>query len=1055
MRPLLRSIRAACGLLAAGLAVVCLTTPAVGQPARPSQAPSRSVDPAMLESLRFRNIGPATTGGRIVEFAVVPDNTDIIYAATASGGAWKTINGGTTWAPVFDHATSISIGAIAVSRSNRNLVWIGTGEANQVRSSSWGDGIYKSEDGGKSWKNMGLKGSQHVGRVLIHPTDPDVVYVAALGALWGSNEERGLYKTKDGGTTWTRVLGISRYTGVVDVAMDPRDPDVLYAAAFQRERRYYSFVGGGPEGGLFKSTDAGTTWVKVSGGFPTGEVGRIGVAICASEPDRLYAAVVGPGGGIFRSDDRGASWEQRTDRISTHWYYGQIYCDPANPERVYVPMTRFFVSDDGGRTFRDDFARANVHGDHHTFWVNPQNPRHMIVGNDGGIYISRDAGATWDFQDHLSIAQFYTVAVDMQEPFYHVYGGTQDNSSYGGPSGTRNSDGIVNDDWFMTVGGDGFYLQIDPTDPTVVYSESQYGNMFRFDTRTGERRFIQPQPADGTKYRWNWSAPILVSPHANRTVYTGANMLFKSTTRGDAWTVISPDLSRRVDEYTLPLQDKVQPRTAVDLHSSTADYGNVTSISESPRKAGVLAVGTDDGLVHLTRDDGKTWAKTERFPGVAMHTRVSRVVMSRFADDTVYVTFDAHQDNDFRPYVFKSTDFGKTWISISASLPDSGSVHVIVEHIRNPRLLFVGTEFGVFMSINSGTDWTPLRLNLPTVAVHDIAVHPRENDLVVATHGRGFWILDDLSALESLTPETASGPATLYPLRRAVQFNRFVRGRNAHGQQAFVAPNPPDGAIITYFAHQGDRVEIDVLDGAGSVMRRLAPGSPAARTGMHRLVWDLRYAPPLEDTPGEGGRGPFVFPGAYRVRLKVGAAEQMQSVNVSGDPLVTISDQDRKTWHDTLVALSGMHRAVRAALATAEHLDAELKSIGAALGRHAGVPAAVTAEHQSLSKEVGAILLVLRGEPPAGVALTPGPPGLVELIGDTYNTANASTALPTADQAQVTVRGHQRLGDLIGRINTLSRTSLPALTAKLDAQNVAWTAGRPLSLPPLTLPRLP
>ncbi len=425
--------------------------------AQRSPSASTAIDPAVLSDLRYRNIGPAITGGRIVEFAVVEREPAIIYAATASGGAWKTINGGTTWEPVFDNERTISIGAIALSQTNPSVVWIGTGEANSVRSSSWGNGVYRSLDAGRTWTHMGLEKSQHVGRILIDPADVNTVYVAALGALWTSNDERGLYKTTDGGTTWSQVLRVSEYTGIADVAMDPRDPNLLYAASFQRERRYYSFLGGGPESAVFKSTDAGKTWHKLTTGLPSGDAGRIGLAVCRSKPDRLYAAMVGPDGGIFRSDDRGASWERRTSRISTHWYYGQIVCDPGNPERVFVPMTPLHVSEDGGATFKEDMARRGVHADHHTLWINPTDTSHMLLGNDGGIYISRDAGRSWDFQDHLPITQFYTVAVDMQEPWYYVYGGTQDNSSWGGPSGTRSSDGIVNGDWYLTVGGDGFY----------------------------------------------------------------------------------------------------------------------------------------------------------------------------------------------------------------------------------------------------------------------------------------------------------------------------------------------------------------------------------------------------------------------------------------------------------------------------------------------------------------------------------------------------------------------------------------------------------------------
>jgi photosystem II stability/assembly factor-like uncharacterized protein len=1015
-----------------------------------------ALDSAMVQDLRFRNIGPAITGGRIVEFAVVEDDPSIIYAATASGGAFKTINGGTSWEPVFDRERTVSIGAISVSQSHPNVVWIGTGEANSVRSSSWGNGLYRSLDAGRTWVHRGLDKSQHVGRVVIHPKNPDIVYVAALGALWTSNEERGLYKTVDGGATWKQVLRVSKYTGVADVAMDPRNPDVLYAATFQRERRYYSFLGGGPEGAIFKSVDGGATWQKLTTGLPPGDLGRIGLSVCRTQPDRIYAAIVGPHGGIFRSDDTGASWEKRTGQISTHWYYGQIVCDPNNAERVFVPMTRHYVSEDGGRTFKDDFARGGVHVDHHAIWINPRNSKHILLGTDGGIYISRDAGATWDFQDHLPMTQFYTVAVDMQEPWYYVYGGTQDNSSWGGPSGTRSSDGIVNADWYQTVGGDGFYSQIDPTDPTIVYAESQYGNLVRFNTRTGERRAIQPQPPEGQKYRWNWSAPILISPHDPAVLYFGANILFRSGTRGDAWDAISPDLTRQVDEWKLPLQDKVQPQTAIDLHASTADYGNITSISESPLRAGVLAVGTDDGLVQVTRDGGKNWSRATAFAGVPEQTRVSRVVLSRFAEGTIYVSLDGHQDNNFTPYVFRSTDYGKTWTSIASDLPGDGPVHVIAEHHRNRNLLFVGTEFGVFFTVDAGARWVALRNNLPTVAVHDIAIHPRENDLVLGTHGRGFWILDDLAPLEATTPETLSGGARLYPIRRAWQLHRFVRGRNATGQQRFTAPNPPDGAIVNYYARKDDRVEIDVLDAQGGVVRRLADGRPAQRTGIFRTTWDLRYpspAPPRaeddEEGPFTGPRGPFVLPGKYDIRMRVGGAEQRQTVDVLPDPAITLSTEDRRRWHQTLLALADMYRVSRAALTTLDRLRTDLSAARAALTDAGARGEALAREEAVVSKEIAAIGRTLRGEPSRGIALTPGPPPLAQRISQLLSAVEASTALPTADQQRLTRSSHEQLGEVVKRLNALIETTVPALFDQMDAQKVKWTAGRPLALMPL------
>ena len=1014
-----------------------------------------NLDASHLAALHWRSIGPAITGGRTVEFAVVEVNPDIIYAATASGGAWKTTNGGTTWEPVFERERTVSLGAIALSQSNPSIIWVGTGEANSVRSSSWGDGVYKSEDGGRSWTHLGLEKSQHVGRILIHPENPDIVYVAALGALWGENEERGLFKTTNGGRTWTKTLYVSPYTGVVDVAMDPRDPDVLYAATFQRERRYYSFLGGGPEGGVFKSVNGGNDWMKLTGSLPKGPVGRIGLAVCRSQPDTLYAAIVAPNGGIFRSDDRGASWERRTPEVSTHWYYGQIVCDPKNPDRLYVPQTRFHLSEDGGRTFRSDFATPNVHGDYHTIWIDPNDTDHMALGTDGGIYLSRDGGRTWEFMDQLSIAQFYSVAVDMQEPFYYVYGGTQDNSSWGGPSGTRYADGITNADWYLTVGGDGFYAQIDPTDPTVVYSESQYGNLFRFDTRTGERQHIQPQPPSSQKYRWNWSAPVLISPHNPQTLYFAANVLFKSTDRGDSWQVISPDLTRQIDEFTLPLQGKVWDRDAIDLHASTADYGNITTIAESPIRRGLLVVGTDDGLVQVSRDDGGQWAKSSGFPGVPEQTRVSRVVASRFAEGTIYATFDGHQDNDFKPYVLRSVDCGRSWKSIAANLPEFGSVHVIAEHPRNSSLLFVGTEFGVFFTIDGGVRWMELRNNLPTVAVHDLVIHPRDNDLVLGTHGRGFWILDDIGPLEALSPSVLDAESHLFNIRPAVQMHHFNRGGGSTGQQRFAAPNPPDGAIISYYSASTQSGQVDVLDSVGRLVRRLT-GPRAA--GIQRLVWDLREEPPGPvDSAGRarfgrGLRGPFVLPGNYLVRLRLGSEEHRQIAQVSPDPLVSMTDEDRRGWHDETIALGQLLETAQIALATAEHLQSRLRDIRAAVAAAPAAAAPLGEKTSTLARDVEALLTELRGQAEEGVARTPGPLAVVDQLRQLYSTVEAATARPTAEQRRVAREAHDRLSRVVTGLNRLTQSSIPALAGELDQAGVRWTEGRPIRLPAVTLP---
>ncbi len=1005
---------------------------------------------ADLAALQWRHIGPAIMSGRTVAFAVNPDDKRVMYAATASGGAWKTDNSGTTWKPVFERQGSVSLGAIAVAPSNPNIVWVGTGEANNVRSSSFGDGVYKSMDAGKTWRQMGLEGTRHVGRFAIHPTDPDIVYVAGLGSLWGPNPERGLFKTMDGGESWTNVLPVSDHTGVVDVLMDPRDPEVLFAATFQRERRMWSMVGGGPEGGIYKSTDAGASWEQLTVGLPQGDVGRIGLAVCASQPDTMYATVVAPDGGTFRSRDGGASWELRNADVQSHWYYGHLACDPQDPDRLYVPMTPLYVSEDGGETFQTELARSGVHGDHHTIWVDPDDSRHLVLGNDGGIYISYDRGLTWQFQGNVSVAQFYTVAVDMREPFYWVHGGTQDNSSWGGPSATRYASGIANEDWIVTSGGDGFYSQIDPTDPEIVYSESQYGVMSRVDLRTGERRRIQPwQPQDGAPgYRWNWSAPLQISPHDHRTLYFAANVVFKSTDRGDSWEVISPDLTRQLDRATLPLQGKVQPPDAIDLHASTAMYGNISTLSVSPVAVGTLAVGTDDGLIQVSRNDGGTWRQSDTFPGVPDMMKVSWVTWSANREGTLYAAFDGHKDNVFGPFVVTSDDYGETWTNITGDLPEFGSSRVIVEHPRNPELLFVGTEVGIFTSFTGGNEWISLQNNLPTVAVHGIVVHPRENDLVIGTHGRGFWILDDIGILEELATAVSSSSIHLAQPRPSMQLHDFARGRRSLGASFFTAPNPPRGAIITYWigadASQTAAV-VDILDADGNGVRRL----PAGRgdSGIRRLVWDLRHDPPADPRSQAGRRGLrgfFVMPGEWTVRLTVGDQVHERTLVVEPDLLIDRSDADRRLWHDTLASQSSMVGVARAAEVTAREIVDQVTQALGALESHPDAPASLVERARALADGARQLLVDLRGPQQSGIAQQETSVPLASLVERLYSTTESWTGPPTADQARLTRWAYDRLVTAAANLDRLAQEAMPALRRELDEAGVVWTPGRAL-----------
>ena len=640
---------------------------AFGQPNRKTEPAKGQLSDVMssatFSGIELRSIGPAFTGGRIVALAVDPNNRAHYYVGVASGGVWETYNDGTSWTPVFEHEPVYSIGAVAMDPKNPFVVWVGTGEANSQRSVGWGDGIYKTLDGGKHWTNMGLKTSEHIGKILIDPRNSNIVYVAAQGPLWGPGGDRGLYKTTDGGKTWKDVLKISENTGVNDVEMDPSNPNVLYASTYERRRHTWGFIDGGPESGIYKSTDAGETWTKLTAGLPTVDMGKIGLAVSPVKPSVLYATIEAAEGkgGIFRSTDYGETWEKMNSYNETAMYYGVIYADPKNVNRIYLMGTYLMYSDNGGKTMKHMDEKWK-HVDSHVMYIDPNDPDYYLVGCDGGLYESYDRAKNWDFKSNLPITQFYDVDVDNSKPFFYVYGGTQDNNSVGGPSQTMSASGIVNSDWFITVGGDGFESRVDPVDPNTVYAESQYGGLVRYNRKTEQMLGIQPvQGKNEAPLRWEWDSPIIISPFDHNTIYFGANKLFKSTDRGDSWTEISGDLTRQIDVNKLKILGRVWGPDAVARNTSTSFYGTLTSISESPLKRGLLYVGTDDGLMQVTDNDGKTWRKIDKFPGVPELAYVTRVITSRFDVNTVYAAFDNHKNEDFKPYLLKSTDQGRTW----------------------------------------------------------------------------------------------------------------------------------------------------------------------------------------------------------------------------------------------------------------------------------------------------------------------------------------------------------------------------------------------------------
>ena len=664
-----------------------------------------------FSGLKFRNIGPALTSGRVADIAVNPTNSAEYYVAVASGGVWKTTNHGTTYSPIFDGQGSYSIGCVTIDPSNPHTIWVGTGENNNQRSVAYGDGVYKSNDGGKSWINVGLKKSEHIGKIIVHPNNSNIVYVAAYGPLWSEGGDRGLYKTEDGGKKWAKVLEIDEHTGISDIVMDSGNPNIIYAAAHQRRRHTFTYVGGGPSSGIHKTIDGGKNWDKLTSGLPSTTMGRIGLAISPVNPDYVFAMIEAEQDkqGFYRSTNRGASWTKMSKHKTSGNYYQEIICDPVDLDKVFSMDTWLHHTEDGGKTFQKTGEKSK-HVDNHCIWINPNNTNHWIVGCDGGLYETWDHAANWQYKPNLPVTQYYKVAVDNAEPFYNVYGGTQDNNSMGGPSRTTTNHGIMNSDWYITNGGDGFESAIDPIDPNIVYAQAQYGWLVRYDKATGERVGIQPQPkADEDGLRWNWDAPLIISPHNNKRLYFAANKLFKSNDQGNTWECISEDLTRQIDRNTLKVMGRVQSIDAVMKNKSTTMYGNIVALDESPKQEGLIYVGTDDGLIQITEDNGKTWKKISSFSGIPENTYVNAIVCSQHDANTVYAVFNNHKQGDFKPYILKSTDKGLTWLAVQGNLPKRGSVYDIAEDHINKNLLFAGTEFGAFFSIDGGNEWTQLK----------------------------------------------------------------------------------------------------------------------------------------------------------------------------------------------------------------------------------------------------------------------------------------------------------------------------------------------------------
>ena len=1068
-----------------------------GEKSAEETKPTDPLSTPTFNGLKFRSIGPAFTSGRVIGFAVDPNNSARYFAAAASGGVWKTVNNGSTWIPVFDKEGSYSIGAIALDPKNPLTVWVGTGENNSQRSVSYGNGVYRSDDGGKSWKNVGLKSSEHIGRIAIDPKDSNIVYVAAQGPLWGPGGDRGLYKTTDGGKTWQKILSISENTGVTEIVIDPQNPETLYAAAYQRRRHMWTLINGGPESAIYKSTDAGATWNKLKTGLPTTDLGRVGLAISPVDSNVIYATVEAADrkGGIFRSSDRGGSWERRNEFDATAMYYSRIVADPKDVDRIYVMNVFLMVSDDGGRTLRR-LGEKSKHVDNHDIWINPNNTDHYLVGCDGGVYESHDRGANWEFKPNLPITQFYDVTTDNATPFYNVFGGAQDNFNVGGPSRTRSASGITNADWFVTLGGDGFRTQVDPEDPNTIYSEYQNGALSRFDKLTGERIAIQPAVGRGEEpLRWNWDSPFIISPHSHTRLYFAADKLFRSDDRGDSWAVVSGQLSRGLDRDKLPVMGKVWGMDAVAKNASTAFFGNASALAESSKKDGLIYIGTDDGLLQITEDGGKTWRRLDKFPGVADMSYVSRIATSNHDTNTVYVAFENHQNADFKPYLLKSVDAGRTWVSIAGNLPKNGPVWAIAEDHVNPNLLFAGTEFGVFFSIDGGQKWIQLKSGLPTIAVRDINIQKRENDLVLGTFGRGIYILDNYTPLRSLTPAMLKQDAVTFPVEDALMYIQSQplggRGKSFQGESFYTAENPAFGATFTYYLkeelktskarrqaaekeaekkgivslpspaqlsaeeeEEAPAIILTVSDADGHVVRRLTGPVTA---GMQRVSWDLRYPPtslppppnpetedPFSDPPG----GPLVMPGAYKVSFARRVGGVMAAIGSPQDFRIVVEGQENMTPADRAALVefqrkaARLQRAVQGALDAANALKPRLGLIRRALLDTPSAGDRLLDEAAALDKRTNEILRALRGDTVFRARNMNLPPSINDRVGDIVGSQRTAIARPTQTQTNQYNAAAQDFEVTLAQLRQLIEVDLSRLEKEMEAAGAPWTPGR-------------
>ncbi|MEP5763682.1 MAG: glycosyl hydrolase [Halieaceae bacterium] len=1048
-----------------------------------------------LAGLPLRSIGPALPSGRISDFAFHPDRKQEFYVAVSAGNLWKTENNGISWRPLFDDQPSYATGVVELAPSDPKIVWLGTGENNAQRSVSYGDGVYKSIDGGSSWEQMGLADSGHISQIWIHPQDANHVLVAAQGPLWSEGGDRGLYKTLDGGQSWELILEIDPHTGVNEFVVDPRNFDNIVASSYQRRRHVWVLINGGPGSAIHKTSDGGKSWQKISAGLPKDNMGRIGLAGAASAPDMIYAIIEGSKEeqGVYRSTDFGNNWEKRSSRMtSSPQYYNEIVVDPKNPQRLYSMDTFTHISEDGGKTF-SKLSNEWRHVDDHALWIDPDDTAHLFIGGDGGIYESWDRGQTWRFLRNLPVTQFYRIQPDNASPFYNVCGGTQDNNSLCGPSRTSVVHGITNSDWNIILGGDGYKPQFDPDDPNIIYTQFQYGNLFRYDRRTQERVTITPHPQSGEPgYKWNWNTPILISPHDGHRLYYAAEYLFRSDDRGDSWRKVSPDLTRQINRNSLEVMGRVWGVDAVAKNDSTSRWGSAIGLSESPLVEGLIYVGTDDGVINVTEDDGANWTRTETFRGVPELTLVEDVEASRHNADVVYAVFDNHKRGDNKPYVMKSSNRGRSWKSIAGDLPLRGSVHTIAEDHVDPKLLFVGTEFGLFFTQDGGGSWHQLKNNFPTNAVRDLEIQRRENDLVVGTFGRGIYILDNYTALRSKAADIAD--AQLFEVRDPWLYivgdlwHDKPKGRQ--GEAFFNSPNPPYGAVFTYYLKDAIETQAEkrlsaetdaassnadnpypdwdlireqdqevapqlfimVRDNDGKLVRQV---SGETKQGLHRSAWDLRLPPPDPVRPanyekpywGKSPAGPKVIPGTYTARLAImrdGVLSEFgesQSFNVKAldnSPEIT---SDRRALQSFLLRAKGLQRAVQGTVQVLKELDNRVTMLRGALVQENMGSDADRAVLQDIYKRLQALQISVNGDSALSKRNTSVPLSIASRASSIYTPAVFAQAPIGSMLRDSYAIAAKEFAVALAELQALD-SDLSTLEDELEMKGAPWTSGR-------------